>query len=72
MFSIYSFKSKAAKERHYSLIHNRLDNENIKIKKCTICAQEFQTLAALTKHKKEKGHKNPTEKRGRKKKQLID
>ena len=29
-------------------------------------------MAALTKHKKEKGHKNPAEKCGRKKKQLID
>ena len=65
---LVSFKSEAARTRHFGHLHNKVDQKKEKLQQCHQCKEKFPSLHYLTRHKQSTGHKKEGENRGRKKK----
>ena len=69
-----TLRSKAACKRHYSILHNKNapeDNERVYVCNYEGCNKGFTSSYYLNQHRRNKGHRNENERRGRKKKQTF-
>ena len=60
--------------RHYSILHNKNapeDNERVYVCNYEGCNKGFTSFYYLNQHRRNKGHRNENERRGRKKKQTF-